>query len=95
MALEIDSARGATVRTVDGRTYVDFLAGIGVNNVGHAHPVVVAAVQEQAARYLHAMVYGEYVQEPQVRLAELLAQVAPGPRPFPALVTRRRVSPVR
>jgi acetylornithine/N-succinyldiaminopimelate aminotransferase len=78
MSLEIASARGATVRTTRGVEYIDFLAGIGVNNVGHAHPAVVAAVRAQAERYLHAMVYGEYVQEPQVRLAELLAQVTPG-----------------
>lgn len=78
LGLEIDWARGATVHTTDGRAFIDLLAGIGVNNVGHAHPAVVQAVQEQAARYLHAMVYGEYVQEPQVRLAELLAEVAPG-----------------
>lgn len=78
LGLEIEWARGATLHTRDGRSYIDLLAGIGVNNVGHAHPAVVAAVQEQAARYLHAMVYGEYVQEPQVRLAELLAQVTPG-----------------
>jgi acetylornithine/succinyldiaminopimelate/putrescine aminotransferase len=58
--------------------FLDFLSGIGVNNVGHAHPAVVRAVQEQAERYLHAMVYGEYVLEPQVRLAERLASVAPG-----------------
>lgn len=79
MGLAVDRAQGATIHTRDGRSYVDFLAGIGVNNVGHAHPAVVAAVQEQAGRYLHAMVYGEYVLEPQVRLAELLASVAPEP----------------
>lgn len=79
LALEVTSARGATVYTSDGRSYIDFLAGIGVNNVGHAHPEVVAAIQEQAGRYLHAMVYGEYVLEPQARLAEALARVAPPP----------------
>lgn len=78
LGLEIESASGATLRTTDDRTFVDLLAGIGVNNVGHAHPRVVRAIREQAERYLHAMVYGEYVQEPQARLAELLAQVAPG-----------------
>ncbi|MFN3648199.1 MAG: aspartate aminotransferase family protein [Armatimonadota bacterium] len=77
IGLQVVSARGATLRTSDGREWIDFLAGIGVNNVGHAHPAVVAAIQEQAGRYLHAMVYGEYVLEPQVRLAELLAKVAP------------------
>lgn len=78
LGLEIERASGATIHTRDGRTFIDLLAGIGVNNVGHAHPAVVEAVREQAGRYLHAMVYGEYVQEPQARLAELLARVAPG-----------------
>jgi acetylornithine/succinyldiaminopimelate/putrescine aminotransferase len=79
LGLEVERAAGAVIHTRDGRSFVDLLAGIGVNNVGHAHPAVVAAVQEQASRYLHAMVYGEYVLEPQVRLAELLASVAPTP----------------
>lgn len=79
LGLVVDRARGATITTRGGREYLDFLAGIGVNAVGHAHPEVVAAVQAQAERYLHAMVYGEYVLEPQVRLAELLAEVTPGP----------------
>lgn len=71
MALEIDRAAG--------REYLDLLAGMGVANVGHAHPEVVAAVREQAGRYLHAMVYGEYVQEPQVRLASRIAELLPAP----------------
>lgn len=79
LGLVIESARGATLRTREGRTYIDLLAGIGVNNVGHAHPAVVEAIRQQAGQYLHAMVYGEYVLEPQVRLAELLASVVPDP----------------
>lgn len=79
LGLVIEAARGATVTTRDGRSFIDFLAGIGVNNVGHTHPRVVEAIREQSGQYLHAMVYGEYVLEPQVRLAELLAQVTPAP----------------
>jgi acetylornithine/N-succinyldiaminopimelate aminotransferase len=77
LALEIARAEGSTVIDVAGRRYLDFLAGIGVANVGHAHPEVVAAVREQAGRYLHAMVYGEYVQAPQVELASQLAARLP------------------
>jgi acetylornithine/succinyldiaminopimelate/putrescine aminotransferase len=77
LGLEIATAEGCTVIDVHGRRYLDFLSGIGVANVGHAHPQVVAAVREQAGRYLHAMVYGEYVQEPQVRLAARLARLLP------------------
>ena len=77
MAIEIARAEGCRVWDRDGREYLDLLAGMGVANVGHAHPEVVAAVREQAGSYLHAMVYGEYVQEPQVRFAEKLATILP------------------
>lgn len=77
LALEIDYAQGVMVFDRAGRGYLDFLAGMGVANLGHCHPRVVAAVREQAGRYLHAMVYGEYVQEPQVRLAARLAELLP------------------
>jgi acetylornithine/N-succinyldiaminopimelate aminotransferase len=79
LALEIERAEGSIVHACDGRRYLDFLAGMGVANVGHAHPEVVAAIREQAGRYLHAMVYGEYVEEPQVRLAARLAALLPAP----------------
>lgn len=78
MGVEVARARGATIFTPDGREYLDLLAGMGVLNVGHAHPAVVAAVQEQAPRYLHACVYGEMIQRPQVELARRLAGLAPG-----------------
>jgi acetylornithine/succinyldiaminopimelate/putrescine aminotransferase len=66
-------AAGATVWDADGRAWLDLLAGMGVANVGHAHPEVLAAVRAQAERHLHVMVYGEFVQEAQVRLAARLA----------------------
>ncbi len=77
MAIEVAEARGAIVRDTAGREWLDLLAGMGVANVGHAHPEVVAAVQAQAARHLHVMVYGEFVQAPQVRLAARLAGLLP------------------
>jgi acetylornithine/N-succinyldiaminopimelate aminotransferase len=79
LGLEIVHAEGSTVTDRGGRTYLDFLSGMGVANVGHGHPDVVAAVRDQAGRYLHAMVYGEYVEEPQVRLAARLAALLPAP----------------
>jgi acetylornithine/succinyldiaminopimelate/putrescine aminotransferase len=79
MGLDVVRAAGATVWDRGGRAYLDLLAGMGVANVGHAHPDVVAAVRAQAERHLHVMVYGEYVQEPQVRLAARLAEVLPAP----------------
>lgn len=77
MGIEVAEARGAIVRDTAGREWLDLLAGMGVANVGHAHPEVVAAVQAQAARHLHVMVYGEFVQAPQVRLAARLASLLP------------------
>jgi acetylornithine/N-succinyldiaminopimelate aminotransferase len=79
MGLVVREARGAIVRDPDGREWLDLLAGMGVANVGHAHPEVVAAIAAQTARHLHVMVYGEMVQEPQVRLATRLAGLLPAP----------------
>ena len=77
MALVVRDARGSIVRDADGREYLDLLAGMGVANVGHAHPEVVSALRSQADRHLHVMVYGEFVQEAQVRLASRLAGLLP------------------
>ncbi|MBI4518274.1 MAG: aspartate aminotransferase family protein [Deltaproteobacteria bacterium] len=78
LAITVNRAAAATVWDTRGRAYLDLLSGIGVANVGHAHPEVVRAVQEQAARYLHVMVYGEAIIAPQVALAQRLAEVTPG-----------------
>jgi acetylornithine/N-succinyldiaminopimelate aminotransferase len=77
MGLVVARASGSTVWDADGNAYLDLLAGMGVANVGHTHPEVVAAVRAQAERHLHVMVYGEFVQEPQVRLAERLTALLP------------------
>ena len=78
LGIAVARAEGATVWDVDGRRYIDLLAGMGVANVGHANPVVIEAVKRQAERYLHVFVYGEGVLEPQVALARKLAAIAPG-----------------
>jgi acetylornithine/succinyldiaminopimelate/putrescine aminotransferase len=77
MGLVVADARGSTVRDTQGREWLDLLAGMGVANVGHAHPAVVAAIRAQTEKHLHVMVYGEFVQEPQVRLATRLAGLLP------------------
>jgi acetylornithine/succinyldiaminopimelate/putrescine aminotransferase len=79
MGLVVARAAGATVWDDGGRAWLDLLGGMGVANVGHAHPEVVAAVRAQAERHLHVMVYGEFVQETQVRLAARLAGLLPPP----------------
>lgn len=78
LAIAVARAAGSSLWDADGREYLDLLAGMGVANIGHAHPAVVAAVQAQAARYLHVMVYGEAVLAPQVELARRLSELAPG-----------------
>jgi acetylornithine/N-succinyldiaminopimelate aminotransferase len=78
LGIVVSRARGSTVWDTEGREYLDLLSGIGVASVGHCNPEVVAAVRAQAERYLHVMVYGEGVIEPQVALARRLAEIAPG-----------------
>lgn len=77
LLLSFEKAKGCTLYGSDGKTYLDLIAGIGVSNVGHCHPQVVSAVQQQAASYMHLMVYGEFVQSPQVNFAKALADVLP------------------
>jgi acetylornithine/N-succinyldiaminopimelate aminotransferase len=79
MGLEVVRAEGSWLYTADGRRYLDLIAGIGVSALGHGHPAVLDAIAAQARRHLHLMVYGEYVIEAQVRLAERLAQLLPAP----------------
>ena len=79
LGLVVTRAAGSTVWDASGRAYLDLLAGMGVANVGHTHPEVVAAVRAQAERYLHVLVYGELALEPQVRLAARLAGLLPDP----------------
>ncbi|MCS6926597.1 MAG: aspartate aminotransferase family protein, partial [Candidatus Binatia bacterium] len=79
LGIAIERAHGSVIVDTSGKEYLDLLAGIGVANIGHTHPAVVQAVKTQAERYLHAMVYGEYIQEPQVQLARRLAEVVPPP----------------
>jgi acetylornithine/N-succinyldiaminopimelate aminotransferase len=78
LGIAVARARGARLWDQGGREYLDLLSGMGVANVGHCNPEVVAAVREQAERYLHVLVYGEGVLEPQVALARELADITPG-----------------
>lgn len=77
IGLEISRAEGSWLYTRDGRRYLDFIAGIGVSALGHGHPTVLRAIEEQARRHLHVMVYGEYIIEAQAKLAARLAELLP------------------
>jgi acetylornithine/N-succinyldiaminopimelate aminotransferase len=77
LLLEFVKASGMYLYDVEGKKYMDLIAGIGVSNVGHCHPSVVEAVKKQAEKYMHIMVYGEFVQSPQVDFAKALADILP------------------
>ena len=77
IGLEIQRAEGSWLIASDGRRYLDFIAGIGVSALGHGHPEVLDAIEAQARRHLHVMVYGEYVIESQVLLARRVAELLP------------------
>ncbi|HEU4719461.1 MAG TPA: aminotransferase class III-fold pyridoxal phosphate-dependent enzyme, partial [Bacteroidia bacterium] len=70
-------AEGSHITDTEGKKYIDLISGISVSNVGHCHPKVVAAIKAQVDRYMHVMVYGEYIQSPQVKLAEKIASLLP------------------
>jgi acetylornithine/succinyldiaminopimelate/putrescine aminotransferase len=77
LGLEIIRAEGEFLFDVTGKKYVDLISGISVSNVGHRHPKVVKAIQDQLEKYMHLTVYGEYIQSPQVKLAEKIASLLP------------------
>ena len=79
LGVEISSARGIFLYGPGGKDYIDLVSGVSVSNLGHQHPEIVKAVQEQAGRYMHVMVYGDLIQSPQVELAEMLARLLPPP----------------
>lgn len=77
LLIEIEKAEGVYMHGPNGEKYMDLISGIGVSNVGHRHPKVLEAIQNQLDKYLHLMVYGEYVQSPQALLAKALCDTLP------------------
>lgn len=77
MNIEMVRAEGVYLWDASGKQYIDLISGFSVSNIGHGHPSVIKAVQEQAARYMHLMVYGELIQSPVVSYARLLTQHLP------------------
>ena len=77
LQLEILSAKGVYLHGRKGKKYIDLISGIGVSNVGHRHLKVVNAINRQLRKYMHVMVYGEFVQSPQTRLAKALSDSLP------------------
>jgi acetylornithine/succinyldiaminopimelate/putrescine aminotransferase len=79
LGLEISHASGSYIHDSQGKAYLDFIAGVSAVSLGHCHPEVVAAVQHQAASYMHVMVYGEFIQGPALDLCRALAEALPHP----------------
>jgi acetylornithine/N-succinyldiaminopimelate aminotransferase len=78
IGLEIEKASGCWLYSSDGSKYLDLIAGVSVSNIGHNNPMVIKAVKEQLDKHMHLMVYGEFIQKPQVQLAEKLCSLLPG-----------------
>ncbi|MGF7079921.1 aspartate aminotransferase family protein [Mucilaginibacter sp. UYCu711] len=77
LLLEFERAEGVNLYDTAGKAYIDLISGIGVSNLGHSNPYVINAIKQQVDKYMHLMVYGEYVQTPQVRFAEKLVSILP------------------
>lgn len=77
IGVEITSASGVYLYDVSGKGYIDGISGFSVANIGHSNPAVIRAVQEQAAAYMHTIVYGEFIEQPQVAYAKLLTDHLP------------------
>ncbi len=77
LAMEISHANGSYIYDTNNKAYLDFVAGVSATPLGHNHPKIINAIKEQADKYLHVMVYGEYIQKPAVELTKLLAENLP------------------
>jgi len=75
--INIKSAKGCILTDVNGKEYIDLISGISVSNIGHCHPKVISAINEQSQKYMHLMVYGEFNQSPQVKYATALSSLLP------------------
>ncbi len=75
--LEVAHAEGIYVYDKNGKAYIDLMSGISVSNVGHRHPYVVNAIKDQLEKYMHVMVYGEFIESPQIKLAKRLSELLP------------------
>ncbi|MCP9751701.1 aspartate aminotransferase family protein [Ferruginibacter sp. HRS2-29] len=77
LCLNIVKASGSKMWDAEGKEYIDLIAGISVCNIGHRHPKVVEAIKKQVDEYLHIMVYGEFIENPQVQYAKLITEHLP------------------
>lgn len=77
LAIEVSHAKGSYIYDTSNKKYLDFVAGVSANSLGHSHPKVINAIKNQLDSYAHVMVYGEFIQKPQVDLCKLLVENSP------------------
>ena len=77
LAMEISHAEGSYIYDTNNKAYLDFVAGVSACSLGHRHPKVLEAIHTQLEKYMHVMVYGEYIQKPALELTKLLAKYYP------------------
>ncbi len=77
LEIDIERAEGIYIQSTDGKRYIDMISGISVSNLGHRHPKVIEAIEQQISKHLHVMVYGEFVQESQMKLAKSINSITP------------------
>tara|TARA_B100001564_G_scaffold46670_1_gene33842 strand:- start:48714 stop:49904 length:1191 start_codon:yes stop_codon:yes gene_type:complete len=77
IAMEISSARGCYIYDKQNNAYLDFIAGVSACSLGHSHPKVIEAIKKQIDKYMHVMVYGEFIQDPAIELTKMLAKYLP------------------
>ena len=77
LAIEISHAKGSYIYDIDGKAHLDFVAGVSANSLGHNNSKVTTAIKNQLDAYSHVMVYGEFIQKPQVALCKILAENSP------------------
>ena len=77
IGLEVATASGVYIHDSAGKSYIDLIAGFSVCNIGHSHPKVIEAIEHQIKHYMHVIVYGEFVQGPQVQYAKALLSLLP------------------
>ena len=77
IGLEVARAEGIYIHDTEGKAYIDLIAGFSVCNIGHSHPKVIAAIEQQIKQYMHVIVYGEFIQSPQVQYAKALLALLP------------------
>ena len=75
--IDVDKAEGIYIFDKSGKSYIDMIAGVAVNNIGHKHPNVISALKKQIDRHLHVMVYGEFIQDAQLNFSKKLSSLLP------------------